>query len=44
MPVSNTGGAVGGASASNGDDYSGATFYGIDGGMAGQQTAVAGGS
>lgn len=41
---SNTGGAVGGASTANGDDYSGATFYGVDGGVARQQIAVAGGN
>ncbi|WP_186134162.1 porin [Burkholderia gladioli] len=39
---SNTGGAIGGASTSAGDDYSGAFFYGLNGGVLKQQIAVAG--
>ncbi|WP_246791872.1 porin [Burkholderia perseverans] len=38
----NTGGAIGGASPTSGDDYSGAFFYGLDGGVTKQQIAVAG--
>ncbi|SAK99452.1 porin [Caballeronia pedi] len=40
--ASNTAGAVGGASATTGDDYSGAFFYGLNSGVARQQIAVAG--
>ncbi|MBN3724564.1 porin [Burkholderia sp. Ac-20379] len=40
--TSNTGGAVGGASTTAGDDYSGGFFYGLNGGVAKQQIAVAG--
>ncbi|BCQ27400.1 porin (plasmid) [Caballeronia sp. NK8] len=40
--ASNTAGAVGGASTTTGDDYSGAFFYGLNGGVARQQIAVAG--
>ncbi|WP_250530199.1 porin [Caballeronia sp. ATUFL_F1_KS4A] len=42
--ASNTSGAVGGASTTSGDDYSGAFFYGLNGGVARQQVAVAGGN
>jgi predicted porin len=42
--ASNTSGAIGGASTTSGDDYSGAFFYGINGGVARQQVAVAGGN
>ncbi|WP_407026377.1 porin [Burkholderia pseudomallei] len=42
--VSNTSGAVGGASTSNGDDYSTGFFYGLDGGVARQRIAAGGGS
>ncbi|MDE1184790.1 porin [Paraburkholderia sp.] len=42
--TSNTSGAVGGTSTSAGDDYSGAFFYGLNGGVARQQIAVAGGN
>ncbi|KMZ12083.1 Outer membrane protein (porin) [Candidatus Burkholderia humilis] len=40
--VSNTSGTVGGASTTTGDDYSGAFFYGLNGGVARQQIAVGG--
>ncbi|MFT4065983.1 porin [Paraburkholderia sp.] len=40
--VSNTGGAVGGASTSNGDDYSSVFFYGMDGGVRRQRIFAAG--
>lgn len=40
--TSNTGGALGGASSTSGDDYSGAFFYGVNGGVARQQIAVGG--
>lgn len=40
--TSNTSGALGGASSSNGDDYGTAFFYGLDGGVARQQVAAAG--
>ncbi|SAK89120.1 porin [Caballeronia hypogeia] len=40
--ATNTSGAVGGASTTSGDDYSGAFFYGINGGVTRQQIAVAG--
>jgi predicted porin len=40
--ASNTGGAVGGASTTTGDDYSGAFFNGVNGGVTRQQIAVAG--
>ncbi|MBW8834271.1 MAG: porin [Burkholderia sp.] len=40
--TSNTSGAVGGASTTSGDDYSGAFFYGLNGGVVRQQIAVAG--
>ncbi len=40
--TSNTGGAVGGTSTTAGDDYSGAFFYGLNGGVARQQIAAAG--
>ncbi|GGD89262.1 porin [Caballeronia grimmiae] len=38
----NTSGAIGGASTTTGDDYSGAFFYGLNGGVNRQQVAVAG--
>ncbi|MBI0329390.1 porin [Burkholderia plantarii] len=38
----NPGGAIGGASPTGGDDYSGAFFYGLDGGVTRQRVAVAG--
>lgn len=41
--ASNTGGAIGGASSTSGDDYSSGFFYGIDGGVARQRIAAAGG-
>ncbi|MEM5405056.1 porin [Paraburkholderia unamae] len=40
--TTNTSGAIGGASSTTGDDYSGGFFYGLDGGVARQQIAVAG--
>ncbi|HYS64576.1 MAG TPA: porin [Paraburkholderia sp.] len=40
--TSNTSGAVGGASTTTGDDYSGAFFYGLNSGVLRQQIAVAG--
>ncbi|BCF91012.1 MULTISPECIES: porin [Paraburkholderia] len=40
--ASNTGGAIGGASTTSGDDYSGAFFYGLNGGVVRQQIAAAG--
>jgi general bacterial porin, GBP family len=40
--TSNTSGAIGGASTTSGDDYSGALFYGLSGGVTRQQIAVAG--
>jgi len=40
--ASDTGGAVGGASSTSGDDYSGAFFYNLDGGVRRQQIAAAG--
>ena len=40
--TTNTSGSVGGASSTNGDDYSGAYFYNLDGGVARQRTAAAG--
>jgi general bacterial porin, GBP family len=40
--TTNTSGALGGASTSNGDDYSSAFFYGMDGGVARQQVTGAG--
>ncbi|MBN3816392.1 porin [Paraburkholderia sp. Se-20369] len=39
---SNTGGAVGGATSTTGNDYSGAFFYGLNGGVRKQQIGVAG--
>lgn len=42
--TTNTSGAIGGASTTAGDDYSGAFFYGLNGGVARQQIAVAGAS
>jgi predicted porin len=42
--TSNTSGAVGGATTTSGDDYSGAFFYGLNGGVQRQQIAVAGGN
>jgi predicted porin len=40
--ASNTGGAIGGASTTSGDDYSGAFFYGLNGGVVRQQIVAAG--
>lgn len=40
--ISNTSGAVGGASSSNGDDYSSVFFYGMDGGVRRQRIFAAG--
>ncbi|WP_028218871.1 porin [Paraburkholderia oxyphila] len=40
--ATNTSGAVGGASSTSGDDYSGAFFYNLDGGVSRQQIAAAG--
>ncbi|MEQ0770683.1 porin [Paraburkholderia tropica] len=40
--TTNTSGAIGGTSTTNGDDYSGAFFYNLDGGVARQQIAAAG--
>lgn len=40
--TTNTAGAVGGATTTSGDDYSGALFYGLNGGVLRQQIAVAG--
>lgn len=40
--ASNTGGAVGGASTSNGDDYGSVFFYGMDGGVRRQRIFAAG--
>lgn len=40
--TSNTSGALGGASSSNGDDYGTAFFYGLDGGVARQQVVGTG--
>jgi predicted porin len=40
--TTNTGGAIGGTSTTSGDDYSGAFFYNLDGGVARQQIAAAG--
>ncbi|WP_175943043.1 porin [Caballeronia sp. BCC1704] len=42
--TTNTSGAIGGASTTSGDDYSGALFYGLNGGVARQQITVAGGN
>ena len=42
--ASNTSGAVGGTTTTTGDDYSGAFFYGLNGGVQRQQIAVAGGN
>ncbi|KWC91766.1 porin [Burkholderia cepacia] len=40
--TTNTSGALGGASTSNGDDYSTALFYGLDGGVRRQRVTAAG--
>ncbi|MEN8502346.1 porin [Paraburkholderia sp. DD10] len=40
--TSNTSGAIGGTSTTSGDDYSGAFFYGLNGGVVRQQIAAAG--
>jgi predicted porin len=40
--TSNTSGAIGGTSTTSGDDYSGAFFYGLKGGVVRQQIAAAG--
>lgn len=40
--TSNTSGAIGGASSTTGDDYSGAFFYGLNGGVLRQQIIAAG--
>ncbi|WP_458366925.1 porin [Burkholderia pseudomallei] len=42
--ASNTGGAVGSASSTTGDDYSSGFFYGLDGGVARQRIAAVGGN
>jgi len=40
--ASNTSGAIGGTTTTSGDDYSGAFFYGLNGGVVRQQIAAAG--
>ncbi|AOI90722.1 porin [Burkholderia pseudomultivorans] len=42
--TSNTSGAVGGATSTTGNDYGGAFFYGLNGGVRTQQIAVVGGN